>query len=145
MSGEIARPTFDQINIIASDMDSTLAFYRLLGLEVPDAWRGDHASAQAGDSVDMDFDSPAFAQAWNQGWKGRVDLAGRVVLGFRVASSETVDERYAALTTAGHSGLQPPFDAFWGARYAIVEGPDGIAVGIMGPQDSAKRTPPPKV
>ncbi len=33
-------------------------------------------------------------------------------------------ERYAELTSAGYRGRQPPFDAFWGARYAIVADPD---------------------
>ena len=34
---------------------------------------------------------------------------------------------------SGYAGLQPPHDAFWGARYAIIEDPDGIAVGLMSP------------
>jgi hypothetical protein len=40
---------------------------------------------------------------------------------------------------------QPPFDAFWGARYAIVEDPDGNHIGLMSPSDPALRTAPPKV
>ena len=42
------------------------------------------------------------------------------------------------LIAAGHTALQPPYDAFWGARYAIVEDPDGNAVGLMGPIDRAR-------
>jgi uncharacterized glyoxalase superfamily protein PhnB len=41
--------------------------------------------------------------------------------------------------------LQAPFDAFWGARYAIVEDPDGIAVGLMSPISANRRSPPPAV
>lgn len=46
---------------------------------------------------------------------------------------------------AGYRGLQPPFDAFWGARYAVIEGPDGVAVGIMSPVSPDERSPPPAV
>ena len=45
----------------------------------------------------------------------------------------------------GNRGLQAPFDAFWGARYAIIEDPDGIAVGLMSPISAKHRAPPPEV
>ena len=35
-----------------------------------------------------------------------------------------------------------PIDAFWGARYAIVDDPDGNHVGIMGPQDRSHEDVP---
>jgi hypothetical protein len=41
-------------------------------------------------------------------------------------------------------GRQPPFDAFWGARYAIVADPDGNDVGLMSPIDESRRTWPPE-
>ena len=66
-----------------------------------------------------------------------------MVLGFRLPSSEAVNQRYAELTAAGYIGRQPPFDAFWGARYAIVADPDGNDVGLMGPIDDASRHMPP--
>lgn len=52
---------------------------------------------------------------------------------------------YAELTAAGYAGLQPPCDTFWGARYAIVEDPDGNHVGLMSPLDPARRSRPPAV
>jgi hypothetical protein len=36
--------------------------------------------------------------------------------------------------------LQPP----WGARYAIVEDPNGIAVGLMSPRDPVRNYWPPE-
>jgi uncharacterized glyoxalase superfamily protein PhnB len=140
-----AHPQFDQVNVVSADLKRSLAFYRLLGLDVPDAWRGDHASANFGEGLELDFDSTTFAQAWNEGWRGRADLAGRVVIGFRLESREAVDARFATLVGAGHRGLQPPYDAFWGARYAIVEDPDGLAVGLMSPTDAEKRSMPPSI
>ena len=61
------------------------------------------------------------------------------VLGFNVDNRERVDQIYNDLTGAGYHGQQEPFDAFWGARYAVVEDPDGNAVGIMSPVDPDMR------
>jgi uncharacterized glyoxalase superfamily protein PhnB len=44
-----------------------------------------------------------------------------VILGFSLASREAVDDTYRALTAAGYLGRQEPYDAFFGARYAVVQ------------------------
>jgi uncharacterized glyoxalase superfamily protein PhnB len=64
------------------------------------------------------------------------------VLGFKVGSRERVDEIYADLVAAGYRGQQSPYDAFWGARYAVIEDPDGNAVGVMSPVDPDRRSQP---
>ena len=146
------RPTLNQLNIVSGNVDAAIAFYRKLGVDIPDprirrtATGAHHVSAIEGiapDGATLDLDSAAFAQIWNKGWAGRKDLAGRVVVGFSVSSREEVDRLYGEMTAAGHRGLQAPFDAFWGARYAIVEDPDGRAVGLMSPVEDRYRSPPP--
>ena len=57
---------------------------------------------------------------------------------------EAVDALYAELVGAGHTGAQEPFDAFWGARYAVVVDPEGTHVGIMSPLDPADESAPPR-
>jgi hypothetical protein len=107
-----------------------------------------HANAASGkdaEGIDVDFDSAAFAKIWNTGWRDRDDLPGRVVVGFGVGSREEVDRLYGEMTNAGYRGLQPPWDAFWGARYAVIEDPDGLAVGLMSPVSVEHRAPPPQV
>lgn len=134
-------PILDQINLVVSDMEATVAFYRRLGLTIPDtdaAFQTHHRSAQVPGGVDLDFDSTEFAHHWDKGWK----TGASVVVGFKVASRERVDAIYSDLTGAGYRGQQEPYDAFWGARYAIVEDPDGNAVGIMSPVDPARRSDP---
>jgi catechol 2,3-dioxygenase-like lactoylglutathione lyase family enzyme len=144
------RPTLSQLNIVSSNLDASIAFYRRLGVDFPEerVWRtatgAHHASAEDAGS-DLDLDSAVFSQFWNKGWAGRKDLAGRVVVGFSVGSRADVDRIYGEMTAAGHRGLQPPWDAFWGARYAVVEDPDGIAVGLMSPITDEHRSPPPDV
>jgi uncharacterized glyoxalase superfamily protein PhnB len=125
------------------DMDAMIAFYRALGVGIADApppWDTNHRTADVGAGLDFDLDSSAFAHQWDVGWP-----AGRtgVVLGFKVVTRDSVDALYADLVAAGHRGQQPPYDAFWGARYAVVTDPDGNAVGLMSPVDPARRTPPP--
>jgi uncharacterized glyoxalase superfamily protein PhnB len=144
------RPTLNQLNVVSSNPEASIAFYRRLGLDIPDrqVWRtatGVHHVSAEDAGIDFDMDSTAFAQLWNNGWRGRKDLAGRVVVGLHVTSREEVDRLYGEMTAAGHRGLQAPCDAFWGARYAIVEDPDGIAVGLMSPKSAEHRSPPPEV
>jgi catechol 2,3-dioxygenase-like lactoylglutathione lyase family enzyme len=87
--------------------------------------------------IDLDLDSIEFAGHWNHGWRG-----GMGVLGFKVDNRERVDEIYADLVAAGYRRQQPPYDAFWGARYAVIEDPDGNAVGIMSPVNPDRRSQP---
>jgi catechol 2,3-dioxygenase-like lactoylglutathione lyase family enzyme len=150
----MSKLSLDQINLVCRDMDASIAFYRRLGVEIPDTaiWRtptgAHHVSAgdrSADQAIDFDLDSTAFAQCWNGGWKGRTDLRGRVVVGFGVPTRTAVDDVYRDMIGAGYHGLQEPHDAFWGARYAIIEDPDGIAVGIMSPVSPDKKSPPPNV
>ena len=91
----------------------------------------------------LELDAAGSARLWHAGW--RADPAGvKVVLGFMLPGRQAVDDRYAELTSAGYRGRQPPFDAFWGARYAIVADPDGNDVGLMSPAQDSRRTWPPQ-
>lgn len=141
----------DQVNIVVGDMEAMAGFYGRLGLDLAGGggspWAPHHRNASDAHQredrnaagVDVDLDSPAFAAVWNEGWPGGTGI----VLGFRVPDREDVDRLYDELTAAGHAGQQPPYDAFWGARYAVVVDPDGNSVGIMSPADQSRRTPSP--
>ena len=143
------RPVLDGLNLVVSDMDATLAFYRKLGVDIPgDAvWKtdsgGHHATAQTEGDVDLDFDSIALAAVYNGGFNEAT--SPRTLIGFRVETRDAVDELYAELTGAGYKGMQEPWDAFWGARAAVVEDPDGRHVGFMSPVDPERRSAPPAI
>jgi catechol 2,3-dioxygenase-like lactoylglutathione lyase family enzyme len=135
------RPVFDQFNLVVSDMSATVTFYRRLGLTIPETdpdWTSHHRTAQISGDIDLDFDSAEFAVVWDKGWSSGPRMG---VLGFRVSSRKEVDNIYRDLTEAGYSGEQGPYDTFWGARYAVVQDPDGNPVGIMSPVDPARRSP----
>ena len=130
----------DQVNIVVEDVAATATFFERLGFEVPTydaAWDGEHRSVTVRGGCDIDIDSVGFARWW-----GGVDRPC-VVVNLRCGSREEVDERYADLVAAGHVGQKPPFDAFWGARYAVVRAPGGACSGLMSPADPSRRTPPP--
>ena len=109
-------------------------------MEIPEQalWRTPtgihHVSGKAStadNALDFDIDSIAFAQKWNVGWSGRSDLKGRVVVGFQVPSRNDVDTLYDKLTGRRLSRTASAQRYILGPRYAIVEDPDGIAVGLM--------------
>lgn len=134
----------DQMNLIVGDVRASRAFYSRLGLdfgpEHDPVWSDHHVSAHGDDApIDVDLDSQSFAAKWNGGWPGGPGL----VLGFKVGSRHEVDELVAELVADGVPLQQGPFDAFWGARYAVVSDPDGNGVGIMSPPDAAHRSAPP--
>ncbi|HEY7107187.1 MAG TPA: VOC family protein [Acidimicrobiia bacterium] len=136
------KPKLDQINVVVRDMPAMLDFYRVLGLEIADTdpdWEPHHRTATSDDGVDIDFDSQAFAQQWNRGWPA---AASGAVIGFRVVERSTVDELFERLTSAGYEAQQEPYDAFWGARYAVVADPDGNSIGIMSASDPSRRSRP---
>lgn len=141
------KPILDQINIVSADLEKSLRFYDLLGVQRSNVFRDEtdrpvHVNGAQEDGLVLDLDHIDFAQGWNAGWKGNPGISGRVVVGFRLASREAVDEQAEELAAAGYTVLQPAYDAFWGVRYAIVEDPDGVAVGLMSPVDNSKRSRP---
>lgn len=138
-------PDLHMLNVIVGDMAASLDFYRRLGAAAAEdeGAPGDHAQLRMPSGFSLELDTADSARLWHAAW--RADPAGvRVVIGFSLATREAVDERYADLTSAGYAGRQPPFDAFWGARYAIVADPDGNDVGLMSPVEDSRRTWPPE-
>jgi uncharacterized glyoxalase superfamily protein PhnB len=139
-------PDLHMLNVVVGDMAATVDFYRRLGVATPEL-AGDasdmHVQLRMPGGVSLELDTAASARIWHAGFRADPASVG-VVIGFALPTRDGVDERYAELTAAGYTGRQPPFDAFWGARYAIVADPDGNDVGLMSPIDDARRTWPPE-
>ena len=136
---------FSMVDLVASDVASTLAFYRRLGVEVPDDAVWEHGGRQHHVEVKMPsgkaigINSQELTHAYDSGWP---EGATGSILIFSVPDRETVDKLYAEMVEGGAVGHLPPTDAFWGARYAIVDDPDGNHVGIMSPSDEAHASAP---
>ena len=144
---ETARPVLNQLNLVARDFSATLAFYRRLGLDIPDGSSSPegvrHSEITLANGFVLEVDNEALAGLYNAAWR-KPEGSSRALLGFAVATREEVDRLYKELTAAGYEGRQPPYDTFWGARYAVVADPDGNDVGLMSPLDESRRSWPPK-
>jgi catechol 2,3-dioxygenase-like lactoylglutathione lyase family enzyme len=141
-------PVLNQLDLVVADMEKALAFYRLLGLAIPEGttsqpWGMHHVEVVLANGFELAFDSFEMAEQYNAA--ARPPAAGSAVLGFRLPTREAVDALHDVVKAAGHAIAQEPYDAFWGARYAIVVDPDGNHVGLMSPVDPAKRGAPPKL
>ena len=138
-------PDLHMLNLVVGDMPASLEFYRRLGVAVPDGGdaAGAHVQLRMPGGFSLELDTAESARLWHAAWRAG-PASPTVVIGFSLPDREAVDERYAELTSAGYAGRQPPFDAFWGARYAIVADPDGNDVGLMSPIDESRRTWPPR-
>lgn len=141
-----AGALLNQLNLVVRDVAASVAFYRLAGLPIDAEPAAFHVAVHFPNGFLLELDSTGFVGEWDTGWPGGV--GGNAVIGLAVDSRDEVDHRYRALTGAGHRGRQPPYDAFWGARYAIVEDPDGYPVGLMSPIDPVRKfwppSPPPR-
>lgn len=143
------KPDLNQLDLVVRDMDATIAFYRALGVDIPDMaiWRTPtgvhHVDITMPGGFIVHFDSAALARVYNSGWREPSGKGTRSVLSFKFPSREDVDRIHDKLTGLGHRSSQPPFDAFWGARYAIVEDPDGNHIGLMSASDPDRRSAPP--
>jgi catechol 2,3-dioxygenase-like lactoylglutathione lyase family enzyme len=137
---------FDQVNIVVPDVADAAAFLRALGAPVQEvadewaAWGAHHVGFPATAGVfGADIDSPAFASHWGGLPK---DFAG-VVVNLRTEDRDAVDATFERALELGAEVLREPYDAFWGARYAVVRGPGPLVVGLMSPIDPASRSESP--
>jgi catechol 2,3-dioxygenase-like lactoylglutathione lyase family enzyme len=122
-------PRLDMIGLAVKDMAASLAFYRRLGLEIPEGQ--DHVEATLPGGLRIAWDTHEVMKSFDPGWE-RGD-GSPITLAFLVDSPADVDTLYDELTNAGYDGHLKPWDAFWGQRYAIVKDPDGNDVALFAP------------
>jgi catechol 2,3-dioxygenase-like lactoylglutathione lyase family enzyme len=124
------NPTMNAIDILVSDLDATIGFYRHLGLEFAfDPNMPDHAACDLPSGLHLMLDTEELRGKTLPGWT-RPTGGPRNFLAFEFPDPAAVDAKYAELTAAGYRGLQEPWDAFWGMRYATVADPDGNGVDL---------------
>lgn len=128
-------PRFDAVGLAVSDMAASLAFYRLLGLDLPPEADGQpHVEAALPGGLRLLWDTHATIRSFDP---GHTPSTGNTALAFACASPEAVDAVHARLVAAGHKEHLAPFDAFWGQRYAVVTDPDGNHVDLFAPLEDA--------
>jgi uncharacterized glyoxalase superfamily protein PhnB len=123
-------PRFDFIGMVVTDMTATLAFYRRLGVDMPDdAATQPHVDVLLPNGMRMAWDTLETIRSFDPDW---VQPTGpnRIGIAFNCDTPADVDKVYAELVGAGHHSRREPWDAFWGQRYATVDDPDGNAVDL---------------
>jgi len=121
------------IELVVHDMARSLAFYRRLGVDVPDdADHEQHVEATLPGGLRMAWDTEATIRSFDPDWAPPTG-GHRMALAFRLDSPGDVDSAYDELVAAGYEGHKAPWDAFWGMRYAVVHDPDGLAVDLFAP------------
>ena len=119
------------IGIVTAGMPASLAFYRRLGLEIPaEADAEPHVEATLPGGLKLTWDTEDVIRSFDPAWTAPAG-GGRISLAFDCGTPEAVDATYADLTGAGHDGHLPPWDAFWGMRYAVVHDPDGNGIDLF--------------
>jgi catechol 2,3-dioxygenase-like lactoylglutathione lyase family enzyme len=118
------------VELVVADMASTVAFYRRLGLDLPnDVADEGHVETTVG-GLRLAFDTHETIRSFDPQWSPPQG-GHRAALAFEATSPAEVDAAYEELTAAGARGHLPPFDAPWGMRYAVVLDPDGTPVDLF--------------
>jgi len=121
-------PELNAIGIAVADIATSIRFYRLLGLDVPETPDEEHVDAFLPNGVRFMLDSEDVMRSFREGWTR--ETGNQIGLALECASPAEVDEAYARVTGAGFHGEKEPWDAFWGQRYAVLLDPDRVEVSL---------------
>jgi uncharacterized glyoxalase superfamily protein PhnB len=121
-------PELNAIGIAVSDMGTSIRFYRLLGLDVPETPDEGHVDTLLPNGVRFMLDSEDVMRSFREDWSR--ETGNQIGLALECGSPAEVDEVYARVTGAGFHGEKEPWDAFWGQRYAMLLDPDGVEVSL---------------
>ena len=119
-------PQLAAIGVVASDLERSRAFYRLLGVEIAEG--DEHVEATLPNGMRLMFDTESVIQSFRPDWQR--ETGNQLALAFECASPAEVDETYSRVVEAGFHGEKEPWDAFWGHRYAQLQDPDGVGIDL---------------
>jgi predicted lactoylglutathione lyase len=120
-----------------TDVERSIAFYRLLGLDVPDPFPDRPVALHTMDSGVSIVLVQGFAAGVDPGW---VRPAGyHQALEFYVGDDAAVDRTWLRLTSAGHHGRMAPVRNELGIYAALIDDPDGHVVLISSDPNAAPK------
>lgn len=123
----------DAIGMVVTDMAATLAFYRELGLDIPEAADDQpHVEATLPGGLRLMWDTVDTILSFDPDWRPPTG-GSRMGLAFLCDDPSEVDTAYQRLVDLGYHGHKAPWDAVWGQRYAVVDDPDGNDVSLFAP------------
>ncbi len=125
-------PQFSAIGLVTSDLGKSLTFYRDLGLDVPGDASADapHVEIPLPGGLRLLLDPVDTIASFDPGWTAPSG-SSRAGIALECSSPAEVDEVFARMVAAGHTGHLEPWDAEWGQRYASLHDPDGNGVDLF--------------
>ena len=119
------------ISITVKDLGKSLAFYRTLGLAIPEGQDHEHHVEYTSENgYSIGFIPETTMLQTDPSWIAPTGN-NRIGLQFACSTPQEVNETYEQLIAAGHPTFKAPWDAFWGQRFAQVIDPDGNNVGLF--------------
>jgi catechol 2,3-dioxygenase-like lactoylglutathione lyase family enzyme len=127
------KAKLDLIGIVVEDMEKSLAYYRELGLEIPDEPEEmRHVETTLPGGLRLAWDDADTVRSFDPEWKPATG-GPAIGLAFRLDTPAEVDALYKRLVSLGYDGHKEPWDAPWGQRYALVRDPDGNSTDLFSP------------
>jgi uncharacterized glyoxalase superfamily protein PhnB len=121
----------DAIGVVVEDIERTREFYARLGLEVPaDSAGHGHVEVTLAGGLRLMFDTVETMHSFDPDWTAPVG-SPRTTFAFSFATPGEVDAKFDELVSAGGQPHKPPWDAFWGMRYAVLRDPDGNEIALF--------------
>jgi uncharacterized glyoxalase superfamily protein PhnB len=124
----VKTPLLNAIGIVSSDMARSIAFYRLLGFDAPETPDEGHVNVELPNGFRLMLDSEAEIRRFRPDWTRQT--GNQVALALECPTPSDVDELYDRVGRAGFQTDTPPWDAFWGQRYAQLRDPDGVPIDL---------------
>ena len=122
------------LGLIVQDMPTALAFYRRLGLAIPDGSETQsHVEIKMGSGMTFFLDSkPA---RWDPKYGGQSDANPGaaedrypVILEFYLKEQAALEAKYTELIDYGYQGYREPYVTPFGMYFAMIKDPDGNTI-----------------
>ena len=126
------KPRFDAIGLVVSNLTASIAFYRRLGIDLPNPTENGHIEATLPGGMRFMMDTVEEVRSFDLNWTPPSG-GHRIALAFLCESPAEVDTHYRRLIDEGAEAHKEPWDAFWGQRDAEVKDPDGNVVALFAP------------
>lgn len=122
------------LGLIVKDMPTALAFYRRLGLDIPEGSESkSHVEIKMGETMTFFLDSKPAR------WDPRFDPQAApsadtnanhypMILEFYLKEQATLEATYADLTASGYQGFREPYLTSFNMYFAMVKDPDGNTI-----------------
>ncbi len=124
-----ATMKLNAIGIISQNIQNSLNFYKLLGVNFKQFETTDHYECVLKNDLKLMLDSEELMKKiqpnWEPGNKSKISLC------FQVDKPSEVDLIFETIIARKYKAIKKPWDAFWGQRYATVLDPDNNQIDLF--------------